>query len=223
MTLIVACGLKREARIFIHPERDVLAVIGGGDAARLDRELDDAAEMFPGIILSCGIAGALVPELKPGDVVIDGEASVVEHLRRALPQAHCGRIVGNDAIVATAAEKRVLRERTGALAVDMESHVVARVARRKDRPYAALRVVSDRAEDDLPPAALVGMRPDGGMALGAVLASLARGPRQLPALIRTGRQAGQAFHCLTQAFEAIVRAGIDQLDMADLGDTKRSS
>jgi hypothetical protein len=77
-------------------------------------------------------------------------------------------------------------------------------------------VISDRAEDDLPPAALVGMRPDGGMALGAVLASLARAPRQLPALIRTGRQADQAFRGLKSAFEAIIRARIDRLDMTSL-------
>jgi hypothetical protein len=57
------------------------------------------------------------------------------------------------------------------------------------------------------------MRPDGGMALGAVLASLARDPRQLPALIRTGRQADQAFRGLAQAFDAITRAGVDRIDL----------
>jgi len=216
VTLIIACGLKREARIFDRPGRDIVVVIGGGQAATLDRDLDDQADRFPGIILSCGIAGALAPTLRSGDVVIDGDAAVAERLGQALPHAHRGGIVGNDAIAATATEKRFLYERTGALAVDMESHVAARVAERKGLPFAALRVISDPAEDDLPPAALVGMRPDGGMALGAVLASLARAPRQLPALIRTGRQAGQAFRSLEAAFEAIIRAGIDRLDMTAL-------
>lgn len=213
MTLIIACGLKREARIFDRPGRDVFVVIGGGNAAKLDSSLDDQAERFPGIILSCGIAGALAPALQPGDVVIDGDAVVAERLGQVLPHAQRGGIVGNDAIVATAREKRFLHEQTGAKAVDMESHVAARVAVRKGLPFASLRVISDRAEDDLPPAALVGMRPDGGMALGAVLASLARAPRQLPALIRTGRQADQAFRSLETAFEAIIRAGIDRLTL----------
>jgi adenosylhomocysteine nucleosidase len=208
VTLIIACGLKREARIFDRPGRDIFVVIGGGQAARLERDLYDQADRFPGIILSCGIAGALAPTLRPGDVVIDGDAVVAERLAEAVPHACRGGIVGNDAIVATAAEKRLLRERTGALAVDMESHVAVSVASRKGLPFAALRVISDRAEDDLPPAALVGMRPDGGMALGAVLTSLARAPRQLPALIRTGRQADQAFRGLETAFEAIIRAGM---------------
>lgn len=213
MTLIIACGLKREARIFDRPGRDVFVVIGGGVAARLDHELDDRAEMFPGIILSCGIAGALAPSLQPGDVVIDGNVMVVERLGQALPHAHRGGIVGSDAIAATAVEKRILHERTGAMAVDMESHVAARVAVRKGLPFAALRVISDRADDDLPPAALVGMRPDGGMALGAVLASLARDQRQLLALIRTGRQADMAFRSLAQAFDAIIGAGMDRLGL----------
>ena len=38
----------------------------------------------------------------------------------------------------------------------------------------------------LPPAALVAMKPDGGIALGRVLGSLLRHPLQVPALIRTG-------------------------------------
>jgi len=214
VSLIIACGLKREARIFDRPGRDIFVVIGGGQAARLDQDLDDRVGRFPGIIVSCGIAGALAPTLRPGDVVIDGDAVVAERLAEAVSYAHRGRIVGNDAIIATAGEKRLLSERTGALAVDMESHVAARVALRKGLPFAALRVISDRAEDDLPPAALVGMRPDGGMALGAVLASLARDPRQLQALARTGSQAGLAFRSLETAFEAIIGAGIDRLDMA---------
>ncbi|WP_296612930.1 phosphorylase [Sphingomonas sp.] len=213
MTLLIACGLKREARIFDRADRDVSVVIGGGIAETLDHDLDAKAELLPGIILSCGIAGALAPALKPGDVVIDGNVIVVERLGQALPHAHRGGIVGNDAITATAEEKRTLHERTGAIAVDMESHVAARVAVRKGLPFAALRVISDRADDDLPPAALVGMRPDGGMALGAVLASLARNPRQLSALIRTGRQADQAFRSLAQAFDAIIGAGIDRFGL----------
>jgi len=213
VTLIIACGLKREARIFNRPGRDLVVVIGGGVAAALDRDLEDKAALFPGIILSCGIAGALAPSLRPGDVVIDGNVLLVERLGQALPHAHRGRIVGSDAIAATAAEKRILHERTGAIAVDMESHVAARVAVRKGLLFAALRAISDCADDDLPSAALVGMRPDGGMALGAVLASLARNPRQLPALIRTGRQADQAFRSLAQAFDAIIGAGIDRLGL----------
>jgi len=128
---------------------------------------------------------------------------MVERLRTALPYALVGRIVGRDAIAATSAEKHALADRTGGAAVDMETHIAARVAARHGLGFGAIRVISDRLEDDLPPAALVGMRPDGGMAPGAVLASLARRPGQLPTLIRTGRQAGRAFAGLAEAMAAL--------------------
>ena len=210
MTLLVACGLKREARIIDRPGRDVSVVIGGGDAARLEAELTARAELLPELMLSCGIAGGLMPSLKPGDVVIDGDEAVLALLQRALPQAIVGRISGSDAIIATAMAKRALSARDSAIAADMETHIVQRVARAKGLPFGAIRVISDGAGDDLPPAALVGMRPDGGMALGAVLGSLARHPAQLPALLRTGRQAGCAFKALDETFEAVMRAGIAQ-------------
>ena len=75
----------------------------------------------------------------------------------------------------------------------MESHIAERVARERGLPFGVIRVISDGADAALPPVALVAMRPDGGIALGAVLASLARDPRQLPALLRTGRQADRHF------------------------------
>lgn len=221
MTLIVACGLKREARIIEQAGRDVIAVVGGGVSARLERDLDDRATIFPGIVLSCGIAGALAPSLCTGDVVIDGDEAMLAYLQGALPNAVAGKIVGGDSIIATAVGKRALAKQSGGTAADMESHVAERVARRQGLPFAAIRVISDRLEDDLPPAALVGMAPDGGMALGAVLASLARRPGQLPALIRTGQQAGHAFRRLSEAMEAIGRAGIDRLDLSTLDHAAR--
>ncbi|MDB5714901.1 MAG: phosphorylase, partial [Sphingomonadales bacterium] len=100
-----------------------------------------------------------------------------------------------------------------ALAVDTESHIAARVAARHGLPFAALRVISDAADEALPPAALVGMRADGSMALGPVLASLAKSPLQLPALIRTGISAGRAFRSLKRCHDVLGRLGIGQFDL----------
>ena len=97
----------------------------------------------------------------------------------------------------------------------MESHIAARVAARHNLPFAILRTISDSADHALPPAALVGMKPDGGVALGAILASLARNPAQLPALIRTGREAGAAFSALRRALGALEALGIGGLDLRE--------
>ena len=133
-------------------------------------------------------------------------------LRARLPDARSGAFAGVERIVATATEKAALRAQTGAIAADMESHVAERVARRHGLPFAIVRAVSDDAQRSLPPAALVGMRPDGGVHLGAVFRSLAKNPAQLPALIATGRDAEKAFRALLRGFERLRAAGAGDLD-----------
>ncbi|MDO7843048.1 phosphorylase family protein [Sphingomonas immobilis] len=210
MTILVACGLKREAKII--EREDFLVIPGGGDAAGLEAKLEAAiAGETVEVLLSVGIAGALDPSLKPGDIVIGTTPApfpreserTVEKLRHLLPWAVVGTIVGSDTIAATIEQKRHLRATTGAIAVDMESHIAARIAERHALPFAIIRTISDAADHVLPPAALVGMNSDGSMALGAVLKSLARDPAQLPALIRTGRDAARAFQALQDTIESV--------------------
>jgi adenosylhomocysteine nucleosidase len=85
-----------------------------------------------------------------------------------------------------------LRERTGAAAVDMESHLAAAVASACALPFAACRVIIDPADRPLPAAALIALRRDGTLDVARVLASLVRSPRQLPALMRTALDARAA-------------------------------
>ena len=227
--ILIACGLVREAKLLSGP--GIACVPGGGDAAWLEAALE-ASAAEASMILSCGIAGALDPALKVGDVVayspnkplsfrggdrggaVPASGSLVdsphpnpspeeEGLAMAFPGAQPGLIIGQDHIAASVAEKAALHAQTGALAVDMETHIAARVAARHGLPFAAIRVISDTAHEALPPAALVGMNPDGSMALGKVLASLARTPAQLPALIRTGRNAEIAFGVLGEVGESL--------------------
>ena len=122
--ILIACGLQREASILTAP--GILPIPGGGESARLEAALE---AQVPGasMILSCGIAGALAPALKAGDVVLDlahGPAEMAQHLQAALPHAHLGTIIGQDHIAATVAEKAVLHATTGALAVSPFSNVI---------------------------------------------------------------------------------------------------
>ncbi len=222
-SVLVVTGLAAEARIAAGP--GVVTVAGGGDAARLALLLRAALGRGAGAVVSFGIAGGLAPGLAPGAVLIasavhDGadrlpaDPAWTERLALLLPNARRCDLAGVDAAVAGPDDKAALRRRTGAAAVDMESHVTARLASLYGVPFAALRVVADPAERTLPPAALVGMRPDGTTDLGAVLGSLGRRPRQLPSLIRTGLDARAAFAALAAsrralgpAFDAAVAGG----------------
>jgi hopanoid-associated phosphorylase len=250
VTILVATGLRREARLMAGPGVTVIA--GGGDTARLEREL----EMLAGsaaAILSSGLAGALDPSLNVGDVVIGTECVVTadrspakagvqqqpsdwalafagelnkkeseksnllgRKLERLLIGARAGLIAASNHPLAAAEMKAALFAETGALAVDMESHIAARVARRHGLPFAALRVISDPADATLPPAALAGMRPDGGIAVSAILGSLLQNPAQLPALIRTARDAEKAFRALGRVHDMLRCFGIGGLDPSKL-------
>ena len=202
--IIAVTGLRREAGILAG--EGVLAIAGGGDMARLEREIEAAAGGAAGVI-SIGLGGALAEGLKPGDwvvadAVIDGaarfptDAGWSERLLHALPGARLGAIAGSPVMVADAAAKAALRAASGALAVDMESHLAARVALRLGLPFAAARTISDAADRALPQAAQAGMRSDGAMDVMAVLGALARRPGELPALIRTGIEAEAGFRAL---------------------------
>jgi len=202
--ILAVTGLERERRMLAGP--GVEAVAGGGDHVRLEAALDQLARGMDGII-SIGIAGGLEPGLWPGrwvvaDAVHDaGEAVPTDpewtaRLASRLPRAAKGLLLGVDALVATAAQKAALHRTIGAVAIDMESHIAARIARRHRLPFVSARVISDAAHRTLPPAARVGMRRDGRMDLPAVLKSLLFVPWQLPALIRTGLEAELGFQAL---------------------------
>lgn len=202
--ILAVTGLQRERRILAGPGVEVVA--GGGDQARLEREIERLASGVYGII-SIGIAGALALGLRPGKwtvatgvsdhgMTLPTDRGWSDRLAARLPEVQRGLLLGVDSVAATAMQKDELRRSSGALAVDMESHVVARVAHRRGLPFAAARVISDAANRTLPPAARVGMRADGGVDLPAVLRSLSMAPWQLPALIRTGLEAEKAFRAL---------------------------
>jgi adenosylhomocysteine nucleosidase len=182
----------------------VIALAGGGDAPTLAARLDGLHGDIHGVI-SIGLAGALSPLLKVGDIVIadrivsGGEFWRCDNrwrvaLAARLASAHHGSLAASEVILESPLTKAALFEASGgALAVDMESQVAARFAFKREVPLAALRVISDDAGHVLPPAALVAMTPDGDIALGRVLLSLAKNPLQLGALIRTARGANRAF------------------------------
>ncbi|MGA7673774.1 MAG: hypothetical protein WCA78_01855 [Rhizomicrobium sp.] len=204
MSVLAVVGLAKEARI---ARRAGLApVIGGGNSELLAQRLEAAASGATAV-LSFGIAGALAPLLETGDAVVATHVvTETEHyqtdlrwaqiLRTRLEHAQSVGLVGVDKVVAHIAMKQSLFRLTGAHAVDMESHVAARFAKRRGLPFAALRVISDRSDHTLPPAVLEPLKPNGKVRLIAVMKSVLFDPEQIPELIQTGREAGKAFRAL---------------------------
>ncbi len=96
-------------------------------------------------MISTGLCGALDPALRICDIVVSASAGV-----DAQAVFVRGAVHSIDRVAVTAAEKRTLRNQTGAIAVDMESGAVERKAAEWNVPYLCIRAVSDRAGDTLP-------------------------------------------------------------------------
>jgi adenosylhomocysteine nucleosidase len=204
--MIVVVGLAFEARIAAGPG---VRVICSGDGRNLVSSLAKAIREARlrkkdcGGLISFGVAGGLDPELQPGTCVVGsailcGETRTAtdpvwsQRLLRKIPEAVHGPLMGVSAPVARPEDKRVLYEQTGAVAVDMESHVVASLARKHDIPMAAIRVITDPAERALPACAVSAMRPNGTTDILAMIRSVMTRPRELPALLQTALDARAA-------------------------------
>ena len=140
-------------------------------------------------MISTGYCGALDPELRVGDIVVSDDTQL-DTLERAGAR---GRLLTRDRIAVTAAEKRALREETGAIAVDMEASAVKDRAEALGIPYACIRVVSDTAEENMPLDFNRYRRADGRFSRGRIaLAAMARPFSVMPALLEFDRQCQRA-------------------------------
>jgi adenosylhomocysteine nucleosidase len=205
----------------LHGRRVVVIVAGAGqDAARRATEvlIDGHA---PQCVISAGFAGALCRDLPRGAILIadrvlgaQGEELPLD-LPAGLPAKVVGQIAGQeirrgplltlDHVVRSPDERRVLFDRCGGLAVDMESFAVAEVCRRRQVPLLAIRVVSDPLDEQLPHevAHLLAQKSKAGR-LGAVLRAVWRRPASVKDMYRLAENALVASDRLARFLSALV-------------------
>ncbi len=190
--VIAFVGLAFEARIAAAPGVQVVCRTAGSE---LESVAESAVRQGYRGMISFGVAGGLASHLRAGDWIVASSIRESQTVRATdavwsrkllgmIGDAIHAPIVGVDVPVAEPAKKRELHRTTGAAAVDMESHMVARVAAEHKLAFAAVRVVVDPAHRTVPPAALIGMRPDGRPNVSAVLRDLVARPSQLSPLAR---------------------------------------
>jgi|HubBroStandDraft_2_1064218.scaffolds.fasta_scaffold306346_2 adenosylhomocysteine nucleosidase len=138
--LIVASEARELAAM---PARSGWLPLASGPGSRLVSEALRERRQVGGIV-STGFCGALDPTLEIGDIIVAGA-----EIRSSRPFVR-GEILSADRVAVTVAEKRALREHTGAIAVEMESAAVAAKAREWGVPFRCIKVVSDSAREDMP-------------------------------------------------------------------------
>jgi adenosylhomocysteine nucleosidase len=225
--LLCVSGLAAEARIARRAGFPV--VLGAGDRRRTAALVAAAAEAE--CLVSFGIAGGLGPMLRPGDLILSAEV-VSAHgcwrggdvWRRRLAElasaigAAMAPVLGSGEILAAPADKAHAHARYGALAVDLESDIVACTAAAAGIPFAVLRAIADPVDRSLPPAALVPLAANGKPDLARVLASVLRQPRQAAALVGLASETRQALAALARAAPILARLALIEIPMSDLHD-----
>lgn len=159
-------------------------------------------------IVMVGYAGALSREIQTGSLVVcetavdrvtksrlRADERLLSIARRVkLPAARIaeGVIVTTNRVVVRAADKAKLHEETSALAVDMETAGVARVAERYGVPWIAVRAITDGARHDLPIDFNRLADEDGDVDRSRIVRHVLARPWKIPALILLGNHSARA-------------------------------
>ena len=143
----------------------------------------------PNLVLTCGFAGGLNLDLKPGDVVFE-LSTLNSQLSTCLLAAGAkpAKFFCADRIATTVAEKKKLRAETGADAVEMESGAIQAVCRERGIPCATVRVISDTANEDLPLDFNALAKPDMSLDYGKLAWAIASSPGKISALLKLQKQ-----------------------------------
>lgn len=221
LPVIAVTGMAFEARI--ARGKGVEAVFAAR-ADLLERALNEAIARGCVGIVSFGTAGGLAADLAPGTLIVAssvcsplGEVATDLHWSARIATAlgasplaaklRRGPMAGVGAPLVGAADKAALHASTGALAVDMESHLAGAIAEANGLPFAIIRAIVDPAWRTLPTAATAGLRDDGTTAIGPILRELARQPSQLGGLLQVAADARAARASLVAARGALEASG----------------
>ena len=216
--VLVCFALPDEAkpfrqRISRHPEIEIL-VTGMGQQnagqslrawlARRGGGADASSTDNPPLVLTCGFAGALDPALVSGEVIFSADDELALKPKLLSAGAREVRFHCADRIATTAAEKRSLRQTTGADAVEMESDLIRRLCREHGWPSATVRVISDTADEDLPLDFNLITTADLRMDYAKLAVAIVKSPGKIAALRRLQRQTRHAAERLAETLLRIL-------------------
>ena len=180
--------------------------IGKENARRLFKQWLEArprAEVHPARVLTCGFAGGLHPELKPGEVLFEtADPALAQSLKAS--GACPGTFLCSDRVLVSAAEKREAYLKTQADAVEMESAAIQAMCRDAGIPCATVRVISDTAGEDLPLDFNALSTPDKNLDFGRLLLAVGKAPWKIPELLALRKKTNHAAGQLALVLESVI-------------------
>ena len=209
MSVLVCFALKEEAAPFHkvaarHP--GVVTLVVGIGRANAEKSLRARlATALPDLVLTCGFAGGLHPDLKLGDVVFELPIANPPLTTRLLAAgAKPAAIYCADRVATTVAEKKQLRHETRADAVEMESAAIHAVCAEHDVPCVTVRAISDTAAEDLPLNFNALSKPDKSIHFGKLFLAIAKSPGKIGALMQLQKKTRFAAEQLAQVLAQVM-------------------
>lgn len=209
--VLVCFAVKEEAaefkkvlpRLLGHGNPEILVTgMGRKNSERMiEQRLEKPA---PNLVLTCGFAGALNPDLEIGDVLFDADpqSGLTEMLQTS--GATPAKFYCAPRVAITEAEKTALRQSTGADAVEMESGVIREICRQKKISSATVRVISDAAWQDLPLDFNKLMTPEQTISFHKLALALIKSPGKIPRLLELQRHTRCAAEELARVLETLL-------------------
>ena len=170
----------------------------------------------PRVILSAGFAGALDPALRRFDVVLpqsvldpEGQRFLLEPIpdhgsTESIAFLSTAILLTVDSIAVTVAEKAALRAEFAASLIDMETSAVAEVCQARAIKLISVRVISDEAEQELPPEVATLMTKSGSYRVGAALRAIWNRPANIKTFWTLHEHATEAADRLADATLAAI-------------------
>jgi len=196
-----------------HTEKPLLSISGiGPEAART--AATNLVKHGATALLSWGCAGALSNKLEPGDLLLPRTILTVDNqtlhphgiwqkqLTAQLSGTlkwHEEMLVESNRMVSGIEEKQTMAHASGAIAVDMESAAIGRVASQAGIPFMVIRAVADSADEGLPSCIAEAMNGRGRLQIRKLLATLILQPVLWPKLIRLSLH----FHAATRTLRIV--------------------
>lgn len=213
--------------------RDILVVTGGIGPRRARQTVKAFTDTPLSAVLSIGCAGALIPGLTAGQLVLAPavrmsteeseerldtfgvDTRLLGAAQNAARQAGVetieGGIVTSPRVLFTRQEKEKRGRETDCIAVEMESGVHAAFAAERQLPFLVLRAVLDAVDMAIPPMKGV-TTAEGKIRLSKAMAHIATHPQHLPFFIRLQQCRKQAAETISR----VCRTFFPRLDAMDI-------
>jgi len=191
-----------------HKPGVTLLIVGIGRRNAETKVREFLAANSPQTVFTCGFAGGLNPGLKLGEVVFEtgsqSELALADRERLAAAGAKPAKFFCADRIATTVAEKKRLRDETGADAVEMESAAIHAVCRECGIACATVRVILDQADENLPLDFNALARPDQSLDFRKLMLALAKSPRKISALLALQKKTSFAAKQMAAVLERVI-------------------